>query len=108
MPFDAIELEDWQKTLLKAAEEVRKGWCQFARQDEQGRVCVIGAMARVSAGDPEAQLDPDEYPAALIAWERLRDHLGLGYGGLPRWNNAPERTAEEVASVMEAVALGGK
>jgi hypothetical protein len=58
--------------------------------------CVLGAIKR--AGDFANDLNP--------AAEALRAALGVGYGGIPDWNDAPERTQDEVvAKLREAAAL---
>lgn len=97
MPFDAVELEDWQKTLLKAAEIVReRGLRQGAYGFDGGPVCAVGAMF---AADTTGA-------SVLAARDALSKHLGVQHPMF--WNDKPGRTAEEVAAVMETVAFGGK
>ena len=81
--------------LLRAAEEVRKGWCQYEAEDAAGNVCVVGAFRRVAE---ELFGRPYGYSGGMTKLQRT-------IGGSPiKWNNAPGRTAEEVAQMMERAA----
>ena len=117
MPLDKA-LTETQLVLLRAAEEVRKGWCQDALERD-GEVCARGGMIKAVEA-PLYWLDIDEKtviapPIVLKAdkhFERyLRRHadanLGSSWTGdyVSRWNNAPGRTADEVAAALEAAAF---
>lgn len=103
MPFDVgdfklpveTKLEPWRQVLLDAAKIVRQGWCQKAIERD-GAYCAIGAMNMAEFGDAFSC-------KGNSAYGKLWDAVG---GSVATWNNAPGRTAEEVASTMEKVARG--
>ncbi len=101
MPFDFIptELEPWQQLLLDAAQRVRRGWCQNALNDDRGNVCLMGALLEVSSR-PGVQAD-----AETTAYWALFQHIVNRAQGVVDFNDTPGRTAEEVASAMEAAAM---
>jgi hypothetical protein len=72
------------------------GWCQFSYRQDNGRVCLTGAINR-SAFEP--------YPFARS--EELRGYLAdaLGREATP-WNDDPSRTQGEVVGVLYAVEEG--
>ena len=80
------DLSQIGRDLIAAADYIRDhGWCQHMLWDYGGRVCIYGALIKVS-----------EYP------ER---NLGLiGGGKVILWNNAPGRTKEEVINLLEDTA----
>ena len=84
--------------LLDAAQRVRRGWCQHALDDGHGNVCLLGALNEVATGDAKYS---DLSQTGRVAYDTIQAHLG--YSTID-FNNAPERTAEEVASAMEAAA----
>ena len=81
---------------LRAAEEVRKGWCQRIDEDRQGNTCALGALRKSNRWNLRTV-----YPKARAKLEKT---IGIGQGEIPRWNDAPGRTAEEVATMMERAA----
>ena len=102
--------------LRQAAVEVRKGWTRFTREDAQGRVCALGALDRAS-GASRSWVAFAEYlkPEAVDA---LAAALGVVLARVPwvgapipnadpiaLWNNAPDQTAENVATTMEFAAV---
>ena len=114
MPFDAQGYHETltQQVLLRAASEVRKGWCQFELDDASGNVCARGAILRGAEVDLGGIMAWHEAPAiANAADRRLARYLGYD-GDLPPghdrtvsgWNNAEGRTQEEVASALERAA----
>jgi hypothetical protein len=86
--------------LRKAKGLVTKGW--FGAHDGHtfkrvgdGNHCVMTAILHVSHG---GRMEP--------ACGAIRNVLGLPLGGsIPNWNNAPERTHEEVVAAFD-LALG--
>lgn len=96
MPFDSDGLTDTQRVLLKAAARVRQGWCQGLRWDGGFGVCLLGAVATAKSGSPHNNID--DYLYCL-----LRAHLGESP---VCFNDAPGRTAEEVAQALESCAMG--
>lgn len=77
---------------LEAAAVIEKaGWCQGGLTDLHGRVCLLGAMmlAADSLGANRGEM--------ALAWVELDHEAG---GALPRWNDAPSRTQEEVIDLL--------
>ena len=89
-----------QEVLLGAADYLEEhGWCQGVMKDKQGRCCANGAMFEVSVrGAPE---EPKEY--FFEAQELLMDYTGTRT--VSNWNDAEDRTVEEVVSTLRKVAL---
>lgn len=87
------------RTILLRAIEIldERGWCQNFFEDEQGRVCTIGAVAHATR-DISGQFDDDK---TLEIVRVVSCHLGcVTY----IWNDHPGRTVEEVkAALREAV-----
>lgn len=67
----------------------RDGWCQFRMCDQDGGHCALAAIIRA-----------DVYRCGATAF--MRTILG---GSLMEWNDAPERTKEEVVAALRAAAL---
>lgn len=98
------KLSPEQRLLLDAADVIRKnGHCKNALRDAAGRVCAIGAIMEAAR---------EAYPGPN--WSGFRDRVTDAFrlveevGGIPciaAWNNAPERTADEVIAAFERVAL---
>ena len=95
------EVDEVGRVLLEAAEIVRRGWCQGALVTSGGKYCVLGALNVVTCGDVYSLQYSSEN---LAARKRLRESLGIVW--LHTWNNAPGRTAEEVAEALERAACG--
>lgn len=77
---------------LEAAAVIEKaGWCQGGLTDRRGRVCLLGAMmlAADSLGANRGDM--------ALAWVELDREAGEA---LPRWNDAPSRTKEEVLDLL--------
>jgi hypothetical protein len=123
-----IKLEPWQEILLKAADLLeRKGWCQN-QFERLGSHCAVGAIgaAHNSKDNPvinyslpepvhqsvrilleavnnaERQKDMD----ARTAWQKLFGRIPATklFSSVPEWNDEPERTKEEVVSIMRKAA----
>ncbi len=101
MPFDftPTELETWQQLLLDAARIVRVRWRQGDYGNAGGPRCAVGALREAAALIDEQGLFSDVYTCALL---RFGDRLK---GTIPKWNDTPGRTAEEVATAMEEAAM---
>jgi hypothetical protein len=77
---------------LEAAAVIEKaGWCQRGLTDLHGRVCLLGAMmlAADSLGANQGEM--------ALAWVELDREAGEA---LPRWNDAPSRTKEQVIALL--------
>ena len=103
MPFDQVDLTEVQLILLGAANEVRKGWCQRALERD-GNVCLLGALhvAGGAARDSDSIFNHGWPEAEYGALKLIEKHLGMM---AVDWNNAWGRTAEGVASALEAAAF---
>jgi hypothetical protein len=85
---------------LRAAAEVlrRDGWTRDTFTDDDGCHCVAGAVGVVTG---ETYID---------RWREAIVTLAVSRGLAPwplsvyRWNDAPERTADEVIAALEAAA----
>ncbi len=84
------------KVMLKAADYIEEhGHCKHVLCDDKGAVCIRGALIRVGSFTQltKAELRLKEFG---IPWnERV---------GVVDWNNAPERTGEEVIAALRAAA----
>lgn len=82
------------RALLDAADYIEKhGWCQHSLQDPNGRVCIFGAIDLVTA-------DPDVLGNAVVRLSRQ-----VSYYPITAWNDAPERTKQEVVDTLRAAAM---
>ena len=102
-----VELDEAALLLLKLAELIEKrGHCKhvlFVGDRCTGPVCIWGGFSAIASEIGDATAPPGRWTHR--AAERLRAHLGCDE---IQWNNAPERTAEEVIEVLRRVALEGK
>ncbi len=84
------------QVMLKAADYLEEhGHCKHVLFNDKGAVCIRGAFMKVGsfAQLNEAELRLKEFG---IPWNELI--------GVVDWNNAPERTGEEVIAVLRAAA----
>jgi hypothetical protein len=80
------------KVLLDAADYMEAhGHCKHAIEDSRGRVCLLGAIIRVGK---------EHFYAAS---DRMRNYTK--HPALSDWNNARERTQEEVVAAFRAAAI---
>jgi len=85
----------FDKALLLADEYLnQRGWCQFSFEDNQGRVCALGSIRKVTSSPAER----------LLATKRLADHLRINPHSIADWNNAAGRTKEQVQAALRAAA----
>lgn len=104
---------DERDVLLKAASIVEQGWCQgsFYNVDEltgAESVCALGAIMQAHRllGVPEPPGHPDGWAAGLLLRQTLNHRPSReGLSVVPDWNDAPGRTASEVAEAMRTAAL---
>lgn len=86
-------MADIAKALSSAADLIEEwGWCQGRFENESGNLCAVGAIwtTRVRGTD---HFDV-EYT--------FKDALGMS---VAEWNDAPERTQDEVVAKLREVAL---
>ena len=79
--------------MIKVAEilDSEQKWCQWVEMDSAGRLCIIGAMRRAGLYDA-----PSAYQ---LFREAVREATGVEWNHVASWNDAPERTFEEVHAV---------
>jgi hypothetical protein len=95
---DRTTLEPWRKLLLDGADYVEKhGHCKYALVNERGQVCLLGALRKTMPS----------WEAEALAHAALIKCVGAFSGFLAGWNDAPERTADEVIDAMRACAMQG-
>lgn len=96
--------------LLKAAEGLRtKGFAKFERRTFEGKMCALGAID-YAIPSYENRYASDEHPAVQALAQHVPPPRKENIWGSPLsvsiadWNNAPERTAEEVIATFLAAA----
>lgn len=83
--------------LLQCAAEVKRGWCQGALINSDGKVCALGAMGLVLFGD--AKTEGSRLMLSEYMWRALCHY------NIVAWNNAPDQTQENVAQTFELAAI---
>lgn len=91
--------------LRKAAAVVRLGWCQFYITKYSNLYCALGAIEVATHSTAERH---PKVLAALVAVLPTPEHETRHSWIIANWNNAPGRTAEEVAEKMELAASKAK
>jgi hypothetical protein len=78
-----------------------RGWCQGTYQDSAGGLCIDAATAVAAMGrlDILRAIKNSSFVDATLAVVEAVDATTF------KWNDAPERTQEEVTSTMRAVAI---
>jgi hypothetical protein len=71
------------------------GWCQRQSRTGSGALCVIAAIAAAAGGDKVLE---DAAHRALESWVIWHSNLDT----VPDWNDAPERTKDEVLTALRA------
>lgn len=91
--------------LLTSARDLlrQRGWAQLARENEQGRFCLSGALLHAAAGNRRV------YGEALRAVGSRLGMVGCERGGfvcscaVMRWNDAEGRTQNQVIAKIDEV-----
>jgi hypothetical protein len=96
VPDKPAELDEVGKVLMRAAEIVRKRWTQGTFFDHAGNVCVAGALNEASTGSA-LHHRPELWAEVAKRW---------GVDDVGQYNDAPGRTANEVAEALERAAIG--
>ena len=87
------------------------GWTQGEYRDNQGRMCALGSLRAASnALESQGELDDDSGTVYLDAVDALREVVNIGgdlrqYTPIPDWNDAPDRTKDEVLNALESAEL---
>lgn len=95
--------------LVRAAEIIRKrGWCQHELLRLDGSFCAVGALKEAVGMRMSAPVQDLLYPELVDspvkpALEALQNALGTY---VATWNDAPERTQDEVIELLERVGYG--
>lgn len=76
-----------------------RGWCQHALEDDDGRVCLVGAISYAHNGTSYLTTDGTKGMHWGAAVGVLMDRLGTATLG--RWNDTPGRTKEEVIALLK-------
>ncbi len=92
MPFDGT-----QNPTVRVLETVKAyihkhGWCQFALQDNRGRVCLTGGFLYSGVS---------EHPEGQAAFTLLDTQARITTLSVAHWNNAPGRTVEDVYKLID-------
>ena len=101
-----VEVDEVERVLMRAASYIRKDGHAKRALYNDGAYCVRGALNRACGADRE---DPmwdtvpwNNRPVHSEAMGRLRKTIRTENEVV--WNNAPERTAEEVIDALESAA----
>jgi hypothetical protein len=100
-----VEVNPLSKLYAAAADAIeQKGHAKYALITDTGAMCIMGAINYVATGDAcdyDNRLFQGDYNVRII--EPLEQFTG---GRNPiGWNNAPERTKEEVVAMLRKAAL---
>lgn len=110
-----IQLETWQKILLRAAEILQtQGWCRGTLQNEHG-FCALGAIA-VATGEIK-EYNGDVIQGGMFVM-KTKIHLDSDYikstmkllaliqryNNIPTWNDQPTRNKRHVIAKMRRAA----
>lgn len=90
-----VELDEADQHLLQAADYINQyGWCQGTFKNEQGQVCIVGALGAVT----------QQYKSIHIYSQmRLKITKLIGCGATI-WNDVPGRTKDEVVAMLRKAA----
>lgn len=100
------ELDEPSRLLLKAAALIEeRGHHKGSYSASNGMVCFRGALNIAACGDPVGIPNAPGADEASIRFLQTLRREGWGLGWL-EWNDAPDRTRDEVVAKMRAVALG--
>ena len=89
-----------------------RGWNQGWYVNGCGGLCTTGAMFAAVGMEPVLGQDSNwntfneiAFRSAQAAWDRFTAHVAQH---APQWNDAPERTKEEVVSTLRAAAQAAR
>ena len=93
MPFDPVQLDDVTKLLIEGRERIERGWCKYNLQLGNA-VCALGAIGW------------GERPSETKIEARRRLSAAVGTDRIPHWNDAPERTKQDILDAFDAAIAG--
>jgi len=79
-----------------------RGHAKGALVRVDGSMCALGALNCAATGDPLDHQQRHDVSGFMVAFSSLTKRVG---GDIVEWNNAPERTKEEVVSELRSAAL---
>lgn len=89
----------------RAASLIREmGWSKGRLQNENGAICISGALALVLNGDPRKTLGLVDSPLYKSVLVTLNQNLGTNYTLLSMWNDHQDRKQEEVVDLLRDAA----
>lgn len=84
-------MEEMNKLLGPVVDLIRKyGWTQGKFHDSRG-YCILGAIHASYSSDPLLE---------VVCKSLIRERIGGEYSSIVAWNDAPNRTIEEVLDVL--------
>lgn len=111
-------LEPHRTALLKAADILeQQGWCQREARDADGRHCLMGALAAALGPKAHNHTQDDDINFCILsftwdseqsnAWRCARVLLKdeIRADSLATWNDAKDRTKEEVIDMLRRAAI---
>lgn len=106
--YTPAELDEASQLLLKGADLIETRGHHKGSYTDGTRLCFRGALNMAASGGASAAYDLSGASdiASVRFLGRMRDRGHVLPGGWLKWNDAPERTADEVISAMRMVALG--
>ena len=99
MPFDQpTPIPEDARILLRAADEIReRGWYQGWFEGPNGEVCMLGAIQCARRGATSVWRNEDNSITRLLC-------MHLKCRGVSSWNDAPDRTKDDVIAAFEGAA----
>lgn len=120
---EEVQLEEWQKILLKAADIIENGGhCKIHLEDARGRHCALGAIALASVGEKKASSPCDDLlfdelytpyrntEAVMKLYEYIADQYPdrvgnyPGYTGVYEFNDDKSTCESDVINAMREAA----
>ena len=103
------ELDQVGRNLMNAAALIRKyGLLKFDQGSMNEGFCVHGAISMALYGEVYRDGNAGVCPTVTAIRDYVSSHGFPGFRnaiGIAEWNNAPERTADEVIAALESAAL---
>lgn len=105
--------QDWDKAndnpvsklLLGGAAMIEKhGHAKYILKDDKGSLCFMGALFAVQGYVPEKAVEAAKATCKAVGISWNVDFPSTSVGRIVDWNNAPERTGQEVIDAMRAAA----
>ncbi|MGW5267212.1 DUF6197 family protein [Rhodococcus sp. NPDC003994] len=93
-----------------AGDIVQNGWTRFRYRSGDGCYCALGAITEAADRLSVASSQPsyDRFGVDIKAGARLAAVLGIPatsmHIGIPRWNDDPDRTQDEVVTAFRTAA----